>query len=111
MNTKHCDFKRIEIKIRSFHTSIRPWEGDIPSFWDAYNQIKHKGAFKVATLDMAINSLAGLFAVLLAFYKRNVGSNFIHVCSASEPIFFDYPNLGANHLLINSSYNLIIPGF
>lgn len=67
----HHDFFNTEILMPNHDEVIKPWhvcaEGKTPSFWSAYNAIKHEGAMEKATLEHAIHSMAGLFSLLLAW--------------------------------------------
>jgi len=69
--TDHCkDFFNTEISMPMHNETIKPWDacaaGKDPEFWSIYHSIKHEGAEGIATLKHAIDSLAGLFSLLLA---------------------------------------------
>jgi len=68
------------VTVPRFGLTLNPWEqwgeNKKPLWWDAYNNVKHHRHthFADASLKHALNSVAGLF-VLLLFYYRNEGEN------------------------------------
>lgn len=115
LNNHHCDFSTIEIQMPLYRGRIHPWtnlaHGKSPEFWSEYTQIKHEGKLEAATLKNAIDSLSGLFALLLAWYFKTNGNEFSSNKNITEPRLFSYPGLGAEHLVTSDSYNIKIPGF
>lgn len=70
--THHChDFFNIEIHMPINNHVIKPWsacaQGNDPEFWKKYCDIHDASLSVKATLQDAINALAALFALLLAF--------------------------------------------
>jgi len=115
LRESHKDFFDIEIRIPRLNCSKQPWlelkNDGIPSWWDSYNNIKHnknKELCRDARLTYAIDALAGLLGVNLAYYKMLKGS---FSESIKLPSLFDYPGLGAYHIITEDSYNIIVPGF
>lgn len=111
----HREFLKIVVLMPLYRGEVEPWndwkKGEAPKFWQDHNKIKHRGNIEVATLKNAIDSLAGLFALLLAWYYKEYGNVF----SASEciilPKLFEYPGLSATHVIKANSHNIEIPGF
>jgi len=66
----------MNIRIPRYGLQISPWENwkedKNPYWWNAYNKVKHERGeyFPRATLRNTIAAVAGLFAVLLFFYKE-----------------------------------------
>ena len=112
---KYHQFIDIGVSVSHHNNIICPWKKILidkgVEFWQAYNNIKHHGGLKSASLINAINSLAGLFACLLFTCSLILGKNF----SADEkafrkPVFFDFDGLGSNNLNLMSSHNINVPG-
>lgn len=113
----HPAFCDIQIHSYTYLEKICPWESwckapekfqHPPKFWQAYNDLKHKGKFEQATLENAILSLAGLFSLQLAWIKKESGSFPINL--------FETPKLFECHgmrptLLCSEFPYLIVPGF
>jgi len=67
-----------EVVLIRYDLSIIPWEkwknptGDHPDWWTAYNKIKHHRhkEYQRANLQNALNSVAGLFVMVLYLYKE-----------------------------------------
>lgn len=64
------------IKMPRFGLTFKPWSswktGDVsPYWWQSYNKIKHQRHthFERANLKNTLNSVAGLFALLIHFYR------------------------------------------
>ena len=113
ITSSHKDFYNVEILIPSHNEKIKPWPSlsKPPNFWTAYNNIKHQGKLEDATLENSINALAGLLSLLLAWYIESNGSDFSRNESIKLPNLFAYPGLGADHLILESSHHIKIPGF
>lgn len=64
------------VLIPRFGLTLHPWEqwanGSKPFWWGAYNNVKHHRhtKFSDASLKNALNSVAGLFVLLLFFYRE-----------------------------------------
>lgn len=67
---------RAVVTIPKFGLSLTPWErwerGETPLWWTAYNRVKHRRHiyYSEGNLKHALNSFAGLFSLLLFFYKK-----------------------------------------
>lgn len=113
--TNHQDFYEIKIEIPSYSETIQPWANwkkhKSPAFWSHYNEIKHAGKLESATLGNSINSLTGLFALLLAWYFKNHGREFSGEACIAQPRLFHYPNLEANVIVTEESHRIEVPGF
>ncbi len=67
-----------EVVLIRYSLSILPWEkwknpkGDPPDWWTAYNKLKHNRhtEYHRANLKNALNSVAGLFVMVLYLYKE-----------------------------------------
>lgn len=74
---KLCD---MNMRIPRYGLETEPWvnwkENRNPYWWNDYNKVKHERGeyFSRATLRNTINAVAGLFAVLLFFYKDEAES-------------------------------------
>ncbi len=68
------------VHVPRYRLSFKPWEewakGKNPQWWKAYNNVKHQRHihFAEANLNNSLNAVAGLF-VLLLFYYRNESQN------------------------------------
>ena len=68
------------VSVPRFGLTLNPWEqwaeGKTPLWWSAYNNVKHHRHthFADANLKHTLNAVAGLF-VLLLFYYRDEGEN------------------------------------
>ena len=78
-----CGYHTIEVLIPRYDLIIKPWENwssnNIPSWWSDYNKVKHHrdDNFSKANLFNAINSVSGLFAIVLYLYQTEKGKNYI----------------------------------
>ena len=66
-----------EVVLSRFGLSLRPWENwknpkEPPDWWTAYNKIKHQRhtEYHRGNLKNALNSVAGLFVMVLYLYKE-----------------------------------------
>lgn len=72
----HPEIVHSAVEIPRFGLALTPWkqwEGDEnPLWWKAYNNVKHHRDthFKDASLKNALNAVAGLFVLLLFFYRN-----------------------------------------
>jgi len=65
------------VEIPKFGLKLQPWESweeksrNSPPWWKAYNQVKHERNvhFDQANMKHSLNALAGLYVVLLYFYR------------------------------------------
>jgi hypothetical protein len=67
---------QFQIVLPRFGLTLTPWDewskpNDVPLWWTAYNKIKHNRDSKYhrATLKNALNSVGGLFIMVLYLYK------------------------------------------
>ena len=113
----HKEFCEIQIYSNTYLEKICPWESWYkalekfqypPKFWQAYNDLKHKGKFEQATLDNAILSLAGLYALQLAWIKKEFGR--FPISSFESPKLFAYKGTQVTLLSCGHPY-LNVPGF
>lgn len=92
------------VEIPRFGLILRPWiqweTDDSPLWWRAYNNVKHHRHthFAEASLKHTLNAVAGLF-VLLLFYYRNEGQNALlapdpTIFRAGAPFHVDRPMWG-----------------
>lgn len=111
----HADFNKIEVLMPTYRGIVMPWEkwqeNINPDFWIDHNTIKHQGNLELATLKNAIDSVAGLFSVLLAWYFKTAGEQFPADQSIIQPKLFSYEGLDAQHVVTYKSYRISIPGF
>ena len=74
---KLCEMK---IRIPRYGLQITPWDNwqrdKSPGWWGAYNDVKHKRDefFHQAALQQTIAAVAGLFAVILYYYREEAES-------------------------------------
>jgi hypothetical protein len=98
------DIAATEVLIPKFGMKLTPWErwgkGESPLWWVAYNKVKHHRHthFSEANLKHALNAVAGLFTLLLYFYrdeaKRAQLSPDPALFRAGPPFRTDYPAFG-----------------
>jgi hypothetical protein len=65
-----------KVVLPRFGLTLRPWEEwkkktGVPLWWTAYNKVKHQrdAHFEKASLQNALNSVAGLFVMVLYLYQ------------------------------------------
>lgn len=120
INENHSDFADIKISIPSLNCEKQPWislksledKDKVPLWWDAYNSIKHNKntkPYRGANLNYSFEALSGLLGVNLAYYGKKIGKDFS--TEIKLPKFFSFPGLGADHMLLESSFNVNVPGF
>lgn len=79
-----------QVLIPRFGLSLSPWErwahNQNPVWWRAYNKVKHERHvhFSMANLRNALNSVAGLFSLLLFHYRREAHNGAL----SPDPILF-----------------------
>ncbi len=115
INTHHKNFSNIEVHIPVYNMNIKPWASfekkEPPQFWMANNKIKHAGEIQKATLKNSIDSLAALFALLLAWCGTG-NKNFLFDPAIQEPILFWYEGIDVSYSAFNGGRSkLIVPGF
>ena len=72
----HPQIKDAQVEIPRFGLTLTPWEpwgrGVNPLWWKAYTNVKHHRDthFPEANLQNALNAVAGLFVLLLFFYRE-----------------------------------------
>ncbi len=75
INQAYPQFHTIEVIIPRFELSLHPWQAWVsdssPSWWTSYNRIKHSRDtyYQQANLQNVLDSMAGLFAVVLYLHK------------------------------------------
>ncbi len=117
INKHHKHFFTIEVLIPLYHKKLKPWficveeDDKSPLFWNAYKEIKHEGKLESATLKNAIDSLAGLFSLLLAWYFKLYKKEFLENEAISLPKLFNFEGLHPGYLKLESSHNIKVPGF
>lgn len=85
MNKHHPRFYDNQVLIPAYQYPIIPWEkwkdNSSPDWWTSYNKLKHNRAkeFKRANLENTLNALAGLYILLLAYYKSEFSANHFSV--------------------------------
>lgn len=76
LNQGMPDFKHTEVFLPRYGLSFRPWEEwggtGHPSWWHAYNNVKHQrdANFNEATLKNALNALGGLLIIEFHYYSN-----------------------------------------
>lgn len=114
INEFHKGFSNIQIIIPSHLLCVSPWlafnENKSPHFWQAYQAIKHQGKLNEATFDIALQSLAAHFAIMVAWHVKSLGTDFSKNASFNEPKLFTVPELKHSSLVLSGS-KLAIPGF
>lgn len=71
----HPQIKDAQVEMPRFGLTLTPWElwgkGENPLWWKAYTNVKHHRHthFSEANLQNALNAVAGLFVLLLFFYR------------------------------------------
>lgn len=76
IKTAFPDIPQIEVILPRFGLTLTPWDewiklDGIPLWWTAYNKIKHSrdSEYHKASLKNVLNSVAGLFIMVLHLYK------------------------------------------
>lgn len=78
------------VEVPRFGLILNPWEqwgkNENPLWWKAYNNVKHHRHthFSEANLKHALNAVAGLFVLLLFFYRNEAENAELH----PDPILF-----------------------
>ena len=69
------------VKLPRFGMSLTPWEewknpDGVPLWWTGYNKVKHQRHthYHSASLKNALNAVAGLFVMVIYFYKEKAES-------------------------------------
>jgi hypothetical protein len=79
ISSEKADFLVKTILIPRFNLTLRPWiswsSTKSPNWWTAYNKVKHSRdtEFPLANLKNVLNSLAGLYSCIGAYYKLHYG--------------------------------------
>ncbi len=68
------------VRVRRIHMNFEPWkewqepENQSPSWWKAYNKVKHHRTFcfQQATLNNALNAVSGLLCSLDLYFRYNL---------------------------------------
>lgn len=96
---QHCHTN--EIRLPLYELSFQPWKewasGTNPAWWKSYNNVKHERRrhFSEATLENTIYSIAGLFCLLLYFYKYSTPPTDALPPLYPAPTLFDHEVAGA----------------
>lgn len=87
----HPNFCKVEVLLPRYGLSLRPWSewGENeknPLWWKANNNVKHERNvnYSQANLKNALNSVAGLFVMLLYFYRQEAEGGVL----IPDPILF-----------------------
>ena len=79
--SKYSKFSEVELKIERYCLNFTPWSewknGNNPSWWKSYNNVKHERDryFSEASLENVLNSMAGLMCILLYCFSLETNSN------------------------------------
>jgi hypothetical protein len=71
----------MEVLLPRYGLTLKPWENwghNInPSWWKSYNNVKHQrnDYYNEANLENALNSVAGLFCMVLYYYEKDARAN------------------------------------
>jgi len=80
LNTALPKIKGMKVLIPRYGLELVPWENweknETPNWWLDYNAVKHERnvSFQKANLENTINSIAGLFCLLMYYYAEEVNS-------------------------------------
>lgn len=76
LNKKCPNIKKMKIQIPRYGFDLTPWinwkhKDRTPIWWKDYNEVKHRSDkyFQKANLKNTLNSIAGLFCLVLYYYK------------------------------------------
>jgi hypothetical protein len=75
INPNYPQIKDMKIQIRRYSLELTPWDewknDKTPLWWSEHNHVKHQRDinFKKANLKNTLNSIAGLFCLLLYYYR------------------------------------------
>ncbi|MGO9177057.1 MAG: hypothetical protein ACLPT6_04690 [Desulfobaccales bacterium] len=106
-----------EVVLPRYSLSILPWEkwknskGDPPDWWTAYNKLKHHRhtEYHRANLENALNSVAGLFVMVLYLYKEKATQGELrpspHLLQVSTN-HFGGTSMGGYHACFSTLYKL-----
>jgi hypothetical protein len=89
LNLNLPKIKDMKIEIPRYSLELTPWDewkyNRTPKWWSAHNDVKHQRDinFKQANLNHTLNSIAGLYCLLLYYYKDD----------AEKGALIPYPNL------------------
>ena len=77
IKSAYPNIHNFEILLPRYGLNLKPWNNwknanGVPLWWTAYNKVKHHRNLEYhrANLKNAINSVAGLFVMILYFYKE-----------------------------------------
>ncbi len=97
-----------------FGLTLHPWDewkkkGAVPIWWTSYNKVKHERAahFNRANLKNTINSVAGLFVMVLHLYEKNAATG--ELAPPPQLLHVDEAHHGGVHVgghEIGIAYNL-----
>jgi hypothetical protein len=80
INTHFTEIRKFKVRIPRYGLELKPWtnwsKNQTPYWWGDYNKIKHQrnDYFDKANLKTTLNSVAGLFILLLYLYKADAES-------------------------------------
>jgi hypothetical protein len=80
INSHYTEIKHFRVRIPRYGLELKPWtnwsDNKTPYWWTDYNKIKHQrnDHFDKANLKTTLNSVAGLFILLLYLYKEDAES-------------------------------------
>jgi hypothetical protein len=81
VTAEFLNFCSMRVAIPRYGLSLQPWIGwnlgPSPTWWQAYNKVKHErnAHYSLANQEMAINALAGLFCVILYCHQQALYAN------------------------------------
>lgn len=77
IRTAHSSLQSFKVTIPRFGLELTPWSNwsdmtGVPDWWTAYNKVKHhrNTDYHRGNLKNCLNAVAGLFVVILYFYKE-----------------------------------------
>jgi hypothetical protein len=92
----HPNLPEAKVYIPSHSLETTPWEawqrGDVPSWWDDHNEVKHRRAanYHLANLENALEAVAGLLVLVAYHYKADwVNGN---LWGKARFLYFDEPD-------------------
>lgn len=76
ITNRFSGFTRMNINVPKYGLTLQPWHdwlmNKTPFWWTSYNKVKHHRdqSYKEATLKNVLYSVAGLFCIVLYYYKH-----------------------------------------
>ncbi len=94
--SRYPRFYTMQIDIPRYNLSFKPWDTwsnqENPTWWQSYNNVKHQRDlfYNEATLETALNSVAGLLCGSLHYFRSILGC---HVSLNPFPQLFETKNV------------------